>query len=80
MAALELCPEPRLALGDATPILSHLGAIGVTVPHQNEEVASREGHPCVQRLRPPRKVPLRQSLHHEPVALAVVEQEFKRRF
>jgi hypothetical protein len=35
------------------------------------------GHACVPGLGPPRKAPLRESLHHEPVALAVVEQEFE---
>src|SRR5262245_1915535 len=37
----------------------------------------RTGRP--PRLGPPRKVPLRESLHHEPVALAVIQQQLERR-
>ena len=40
VAALERCPEPGLALGDATLLLSHLGAVGIAIPRQNEAVAS----------------------------------------
>src|SRR4029453_1163364 len=37
-----------------------------------------QGHPCVHAGGPPRKAPLRESLHHDPVALTVIEQEFER--
>jgi hypothetical protein len=77
-AALDLCHQPGLALGDASPILSHLSPLGIAIPNQNDQLPSREGHPCVQGLRPPRKASLRESLHHEPVALAVIEQELQR--
>ena len=40
--------ESGLALGDAAPILGHLGTLGVAIPQQNHEFTSRQGHPCVR--------------------------------
>src|SRR5262249_11967638 len=57
----------------------HLGALGMAVPQHNDELPRREGHPCVRAGGPPRKVPLREALHHEPVALAVIQQQLERR-
>ena len=79
MAALGLCQQPGLALGEAVPILRHLGVLGVAIPQHNDELARGEGHAGVCALGPPREASLREALHHEPVALAVIEQEFERR-
>src|SRR5215212_3222781 len=79
MAALGLCQQPGLTLGHTPPVAGHLGALGVAIPQHNDELTRREGHPCVRAIGPPRKAPLRESLHHHPVALAVIQQEFQRR-
>src|SRR5688572_31167772 len=78
MAAMGLCLKPGLALGHPSPVLCHLGALGVAIPGQNNELSSRQGYPCVRAVGPPRKAPLGESLHTEPIALAVVEQKFER--
>src|SRR5574341_1479594 len=78
MAALGLCQQPSFALGHPPPVAGHLGSLRIAIPKQNDELASGQGHPCVRAGGPPRKAPLRESLHHDPVALAVIEQEFKR--
>src|SRR5262249_53310894 len=60
-------------LGHPSPVLGHLGALGVAVPGQNDELASGQEHACVGTIGPPRKMSLGESLHHDPVALAVIE-------
>src|SRR5262249_49954883 len=65
-------------LGHAPPVTGHLSALRVAVPQHNDELPRREGYPCVRAGRPPRKVPLRESLHHDPVPLAVIEQQRER--
>ncbi|MEE8291311.1 MAG: tyrosine-type recombinase/integrase, partial [Candidatus Tectomicrobia bacterium] len=39
--------------GHASPILSHLGAFGIAIPHQNHQLPSRQGYPCVRCAWPP---------------------------
>ena len=79
MAALGLCQQPGFALGYTPPVAGHLGSLGIAVPEQNDQLARRQGYPCVCAGGPPAEAPLRESLHHDPVPLAVIEQEFKRR-
>ena len=40
VVALELPSESGPTLGHASPILSHLGALGVAIPNQNHQLAS----------------------------------------
>ena len=77
MVALDLSGEPRPTLDHASPILRHVGVLGIPIPQQNAQFTSRQGHPCVRGAGPPGEAALRQSLQTQPKALAVVEQEFQ---
>ena len=48
VAAVGLRHQPGLALSHPSPILGHLGAVGMSVPHQDDELASGQGHACVR--------------------------------
>ena len=47
-----LCPQPGLALATLPPVLGHLGSLGVSVPRQDNELSSGQGHPCVRAVGP----------------------------
>jgi len=59
VGALDLSSEARPALNHASPIVGHMGPLGVAIPQDNDELTRGQGYPCVRRLRPPRKAPLR---------------------
>ena len=67
------CHQPGLALGDASPVLCHLGPVGQSIPQQDDQFSSRQGHACVRTLGPPRKASRGESLHTHPVTLAVIK-------
>ena len=67
---------PRLRPPVASPLPS--GRARGDHPGQDHTLSSGQGHPCVGAGGPPRKAPLGESLPTEPIALAVVEQQFAR--
>ena len=50
VVALDLSGQSGAALGDATPIVGHVGALRIAIPQHNEELTSGQGHACVCRL------------------------------
>ena len=77
VAAVGLCLKPDLALSHASPVLCHLGPVGLSIPEQDKQFSSGQRHPCIRALGPPRKATRRQSFEHHPIALAVVKQELQ---
>ncbi len=66
MVALDLSGASCPALGDASPIVGHLGPLGIALPQHHDQLTRGQGHPCVRSRRPPREVTLRKPLHTSP--------------
>src|SRR5688572_32271715 len=64
VTGVQTCALPILVLGDASPVLGHLGPVGQSIPQQDDQCSSRQGHPCVRALGPPRKAPRGRSEEH----------------
>ena len=80
MVALGLCQQPGLALGHASPIVGHLGPLGIAIPQHNDAARARTGAPVRPRsVGHHVKRPCESRFIQQPVALAVIEQEFERR-